>query len=67
MSDYSNEIGTMRTFFHIGGPAGPQIAGGSGDPNNIVSGSPGDLYLDQDGFLWVKESGVGTATGWVQK
>jgi hypothetical protein len=44
---------------------------GVGGPNGVVSGSPGDLYTNRSGgaatTLWVKESGVGTNTGWVGK
>src|SRR5512143_512776 len=40
---------------------------GTGDPNGVVFGSPGDAYLDVGASistLWIKESGVGTNTGW---
>jgi len=44
---------------------------GAGSPNGVVTGSPGDLYTNTNGgansTLWVKESGVGTNTGWVAK
>jgi hypothetical protein len=44
---------------------------GTGDPNGSVTGSPGDLFSRQDGgagtCFYVKESGVGTNTGWVSK
>jgi hypothetical protein len=47
-----------------------RINAGTGNPNGVVSGSPGDLYLNQSGganaTLWVKESTTGTA-GWVAK
>ena len=65
--DFTTSIGTMRPFFRIGGPTGPQIAVGEGNPNGTVSGSPGDLYLDQEGLLWVKETGVADPNGWVPK
>jgi hypothetical protein len=42
---------------------------GSGDPNGVVTGSPGDTYQNDAGgsgnTFWVKESGVATDTGWV--
>lgn len=46
-------------------------AGSAATPNSAVVGSPGDIYLTTNGgsatTLWVKESGVGTNTGWVGK
>jgi hypothetical protein len=37
----------------------------------VVVGSPGDLYVDLNGGVgltfWVKETGVGTNTGWAAK
>lgn len=50
---------------------GINVSAGAGSPNTVVSGSPGDLYLNTSGganqALWVKESGVGTKTGWAAK
>jgi hypothetical protein len=44
---------------------------GVGSPNGVVAASPGALYVNTLGgpgtTLYVKESGVGTATGWVGK
>jgi len=44
---------------------------GAGDPNGTVTGKPGDLYTNTLGgagtTLYVKESGVGTNTGWTGK
>ena len=44
---------------------------GTGDPNGVIVGSPGDLFSRTDGgagtSFYVKESGVGTNTGWVGK
>src|SRR5512135_381862 len=37
---------------------------GVGDPNGVVFGNPGDLYEDETGALWVKDSGAGTSVGW---
>jgi hypothetical protein len=49
----------------------PEGVFGTGDPNGVVVGSPGDSYFNKNGganaTLWVKESGVGTDTGWVAK
>jgi hypothetical protein len=45
-----------------------KINAGSGVPNGVLVGSPGDLYVNQAGgagqTLWVKESGAATNTGW---
>jgi hypothetical protein len=50
---------------------GINLNAGSGSPNGVVSGSPGDLYFNLAGgavsTLWVKESGVSTNTGWTAK
>jgi hypothetical protein len=55
----------------VGGPTGARTLAGVGDPNGVVVGSPGDMYLNQAGgantTLYVKESGSGTNTGWVGK
>jgi hypothetical protein len=44
---------------------------GSGDPNGVVTASPGATYRNRAGGagtgLYVKESGVATNTGWVGK
>ena len=67
MSDFEDLTGTFSTMFHVGGPCGPSISQGIGNPNQVLSGYPGDLYFDQDGLLWVKEFGEGTGDGWVSK
>ena len=52
-------------------PAKTNINVGSGSPNSVVLGNPGDLYLNTAGgagtTLWVKESGTATNMGWVGK
>ena len=44
---------------------------GTGSPNGVVVGSPGDTYVDTNGgagtTFWVKETGVNTDTGWDSK
>lgn len=54
----------------IGGPTGPTVRSGSGSPEGVVTGNPGDLYLNTAGgagtSMYVKESGTGN-TGWVAK
>ena len=47
---------------------GVQISTGTGSPQTVVTGNPGDLYINTVGglsTLWVKQSGQGTANGWV--
>jgi len=39
---------------------------GSGDPNGVVFGNPGDVYQDTTGSLWLKQSGSNTNTAWTQ-
>ena len=52
-------------------PANASVNAGSGSPNGVVNGNPGDLYLNTAGgagtTLWVKESGTNTKTGWIGK
>jgi len=40
---------------------------GSGNPEGVVTASPGAVYIDTDapGTLYFKRSGVATNTGWV--
>lgn len=48
-----------------------KIYSGTGSPESVVTGRKGDLFLRTDGgagtILYVKESGIGTNTGWVGK
>lgn len=50
---------------------GTFVSAGTGSPNGVVSGSPGDIYLNLSGgagtTLFVKESGAATNTGWQGK
>jgi hypothetical protein len=50
---------------------GATIQAGTGSPNGVVTGNPGDMYLDKNGgagtTLYIKESGSATNTGWVAK
>jgi hypothetical protein len=50
---------------------GTKVSAGTGSPNSVVSGNPGDLYLNLSGgagtTLYVKESGTNTNTGWIGK
>lgn len=42
---------------------------GTGNPNGVVIGNPGDTYADESGVLgarlWFKEQGSGTNTNWI--
>lgn len=44
---------------------------GTGNPNTVVTADIGKIYINDAGgvniTLWVKESGMGTNTGWVNK
>jgi len=50
---------------------GIKVSAGTGSPNSVVSGNPGDLYLNLSGgastTFYVKESGTNTKTGWSGK
>jgi len=50
---------------------GSMYSAGNVTPNGNIVGNPGDVYLNRTGgagvTFWVKESGVGTNTGWVGK
>ena len=50
---------------------GATIQASTGSPNGVVTGNPGDMYLNKSGgagtTLYIKESGSGTNTGWVAK
>ena len=40
---------------------------GTGSPEGVVTADPGTFYADEStNSIWVKETGVGTSTGWVQ-
>jgi len=67
VSDKKRLTGTTRTLFHVGGPTGPRITSGEGDPNGAIAGYPGDIFFDTNGLLWVKESGLGDGFGWIRK
>lgn len=45
----------------------PQSGGGAGSPEGVEIGSPFDTWFNtDDDSTWIKETGVGTKTGWVQ-
>lgn len=50
---------------------GTRISSGTGSPNGVVPGSPGDMYTDTSGgagsTLYIKETGAGTTSGWAAK
>lgn len=51
------------------GATDPRQRAGSGTPEGVVVGNPGDVFFRVDGgsgqAMYVKETGVGTNTGWV--
>ena len=49
-----------------GGGAGTAFTVGTGSPEGVVSGSPGDRFWASDtGFEWTKVTGSATTTGWL--
>jgi hypothetical protein len=46
--------------------ASAKLFSGTGSPNGVVFANPGDLYQNESspGEVWIKETGVGTSTGW---
>jgi hypothetical protein len=50
-----------------GGGGGGDNFFGNGSPEGVIAGSRGNTYWDIAGqSLWIKNSGTGTDTGWVQ-
>ena len=60
----------VTTSVRIGGPTGPLVLTGNGDPESVVTAPVSSLFLRGDGgaatSLYVKETGTGN-TGWVAK
>lgn len=54
---------TGGNFPFITFPNGVQMFTGFGSPNTVVTAIVGSLYLDNNGGLWVKATGVGNS-GW---
>jgi len=61
----TNAASTSPTLLLKSGTADVEISVGTGTPNGSIDGSPGDLFCDASGNLWVKESGSATDTGWI--
>lgn len=61
--------GVDEATFLSGGATDPRVRAGTGDPEGAVVGNPGDVFMRSDGSsgttFYVKETGVGTNTGWV--
>jgi hypothetical protein len=76
ISTYSStgvSAGVWRNRFQVRNQADEIVIGGSfgiawgvGSPEGVKSATPGWLYVDTGGALYVKQSGAG-ATGWVLK
>jgi len=45
---------------------GQTLDGHTGNPESVITGSPGDIIQATDGTLWVKKTGSATNTGWQQ-
>lgn len=60
-----------RGYDQVGVGSNNRIIAGAGTPNGSVAGNVGDIYLEVSGsasnVLWVKETGLGTNTGWIGK
>jgi hypothetical protein len=70
----SNDITPGYSYAHtpeFEGPAGTFISYGSGAPNGQVKANPGSIWIQTNGgagsTFWVKESGMGTDSGWAAK
>jgi hypothetical protein len=73
-NDGTTEIGSTNAatipvarFFN--GSVTVAVFAGSGDPESVITGSIGDIYIRKGatGRLYVKETGSVTATGWVER
>jgi hypothetical protein len=57
------------SVIRMGGANGSQIVRGAGNPNGVVTGNVGDVYLNESGgantTIWGKATGNGTNTGWL--
>lgn len=55
----------------VGEPGTCAIRWFAGNPNGVIEGNPGDVVLNTNGgagtTLYIKESGLGTAAGWIAK
>ena len=61
--------GAELNFYQSG--SNTRFLAGSGSPQGVQIANPGSMYLNTNGgtsnTLWVKETGVGTNTGWAAK
>ncbi len=72
INDHSNGLGSYFAYpLHFGTYNGPQIKGGSGSPEGVVTAEQGSIFLRKDGAgntsIYIKESGGISNTGWVPK
>jgi hypothetical protein len=61
------ELALLAQIVNAGGGGGGGLAfsTGSGSPEGVVTGNPGDTYWDDDtGNYYVKVTGTATNTGW---
>lgn len=50
-----------------GGDGSGAAFAGSGSPQGVTTASPGNTYIDTaTGNFWVKQTGTGTNTGWLE-
>lgn len=72
--DGATELNRMIRFLYdnvAGDGETVRVYKGYGTPENVVAAGIGSLYMNLSGGastgLYVKESGAGTATGWIAK
>lgn len=67
----SNPIFNLLQLADANGTRRGLVRSGTGDPNGVITGDPGDMWLRTDGgagtSLYIKEAGVGTTANWVGK
>lgn len=69
--DYSTNTLSLPGAIGIGGNTGPKWYSGNGSPEGSLDAARGSLYSDVNGsagnVLYVKETALGTSTGWSAK
>jgi hypothetical protein len=70
LSSIPSSVSYVNTVYLGSATSSPTIQSGTGNPEGIITGVVGSLFLRTDGgsgtTLYVKESGTGT-TGWASK
>jgi hypothetical protein len=69
-TEFGSTFGASVPLFRFfNGSVTVAVFAGSGDPESVITGSIGDIYIRKGatGRLYVKETGSVTATGWVER